>query len=238
MVKGVKLKLPIKNPIIISECGWNWGDMSEAKDMISASHQYGADVVKFQLYDIDAIKSQKDDNYWGLKRCQLDYYQMIELAEKAQVVGIPITFSAFDSERLEWLDDVKIPFHKIATRMAGDESFCKEVLSRNKTVVATTSKENKFLQQAFNVKFLWCMSRREILKEGIIDFPNKFGWSNNYDGFSDHTIGLTYAKKALDLGATIIEKHFTFDKNSKGWDQPASMTFKELEELKLYSLSI
>ena len=81
-------------------------------------------------------------------------------------------------------------------------------------------------------KFLFCMTRRQVEAFGVQDFPLKF---DEYDGFSDHTIGLDYAKLAIDRGATIIEKHFTLDKNLPGCDQAASMTPSELKELVEYA---
>jgi len=73
------------------------------------------------------------------------------------------------------------------------------------------------------------MTRRQIETFGVQNFPEKF---DKYAGFSDHTIGLDYAKLAIVRGATIIEKHFTLDKNLPGCDQAGSMTPKELKELK------
>ena len=72
------------------------------------------------------------------------------------------------------------------------------------------------------------------LKFSVKDYPKEL----SYDGFSDHSVGIGYAIEAISRGATILEKHFTFNKNSPGWDQPGSMTPTELQYIRQVSSEI
>lgn len=211
--------------------------MEMAKDLIHAAKEHGADIAKFQLYDIITIKRPGDTNYEELKNAQLTKDQMFELESECQKANIEFLCSVFDLSRLGWWLETHDPTTvKLAQRSCGNLELLLAVKETDLHVIASAP-NNGIPPQYWmfpEVEILWCMSRREILQGGVRDFPDEFS-ETGYSGFSDHTIGLDYAKLALSRGATTIEKHFTFNKNYPGWDQPASMTPSELKELRDYA---
>lgn len=227
--------------LTIAEAGWNWnGDIGMAKELIWAIADTGADIIKFQLYDIDKIKSEKDDNYYGLKKCQLSRDDMIKLYETSCDAGIEFCASTFDVDRLLWYMETKPKRLKLASRSINDIKLIKSMISTGLPIIASLGSWTGKSFPDFNADFLWCQSRRSILKDGVLNFPDEFNVNGGYSGISDHTIGYRWLIKAINDGATIIEKHVTFDKNLPGWDQPASFTpdeFRRLIDFILFPLS-
>ena len=207
-----------------AEAGWNWqGDINIAYKLIDASKECGASMVKFQLYDIDKIKVPTDDNYAGLKSCQLTRDQVYLLEEHAIGVDIEIGFSVFDKERLGWLEDIDIKRYKIASRTTENLRLCKNIVDLGKPIIASCHRNANYILKAYDkIDFLFCMPRRKILRDGVVGFPEIFHPDLGYSGFSDHTTGIEWAIKAIDRGASVIEKHITLDKNAYGWDQSGS----------------
>ena len=219
--------------MMIAEAGWNWqGSMNTAFKLIDASKECGVSMVKFQLYDIDKIKVPSDDNYKGLKSCQLTRDQVHELEEHAMDVDIEIGFSVFDKERLSWLDDIDIKRYKIASRTTDNIELCRRIVNKGLPIIASCSRDHNVALAAYDkVDYLFCMSRREILRNGVTNFPNIFHSDLDYTGFSDHTTGIEWAIKAIDRGASVIEKHITLDRNAYGWDQSGSSLPVEFKRL-------
>ena len=213
----------------VSEIGHNFNsDLFKAIDLIHASKDCGCDYVKFQLYDTDKIKSPGDTNYSELKKAQLSYNDMWFLYETAKKAEIGFICSVFDVERLNWYMETDPIVHKIASRSIFDEELIREMKLTQVPIIASLGAWDKPDFPKLKADFLFCLSRRDILQNGVTNFPEKF---DKYAGFSDHTIGIEWAKKAIDRGARIIEKHFTIDHNLRGWDQCASATYKEMKEI-------
>lgn len=216
--------------LVIPECGWNWnGDIGMAKELIHACADAGAKIVKFQLYDIDKIKSEKDDNYYGLKKCQLSRNDMLLLSEECTKAGVEFYASTFDVDRLLWYMETNPKRLKLASRSIHDNSLINAMLSTKLPIIASLGNWNNNKLPKFKADFLYCQSRRSILKDGVLNFPGTFFLPDGPTGFSDHTIGLKWPIKAVLHGARIIEKHVTLDKNLPGWDQPASLYPYELK---------
>jgi len=219
-----------KTLIICAEIGHNWGrDMNMAKDLIWKAKDCGADIAKFQLYDIDKIKQPHESHYQELKDSQLTKEQITELAAECKVADIEFLASAFDIERLGWLEEIGVKRHKLASRSINDRELITAMEKTGKPIIASLGNwKGEGLPKIKNAQFLYCLTRHQIEDNGVQDFPEKF---DKLAGFSDHTIGMDYAKLAIDRGAQIIEKHFTFNRNLAGCDQAASMTPKQLEDL-------
>jgi sialic acid synthase SpsE len=221
--------------LIIAEIGGNHnGSMEEARDLIHAAKDVGCDIAKFQLYKTELIKNPGDANYDYLKSVELTRDDMLFLAEECELAGIEFCASVFDIERLKWLDCVPIERYKIASRSINDVELLSAVEAKEKPVIASLQKgfwNNKDLP-VYDFDYLYCISRTQIIKGMPIELPNKF---NKYAGFSDHTIGIEWALKALSQGAKIIEKHFTFNLNYPGWDQPGSATPAMMSEIVKYA---
>jgi len=236
-------------PIIIAEIGINHGgNMDLALEMIISAYLSGADMVKFQLYDPKKLLDEglfTPQDWQEILKAELTFEQVEQLATWCQVVGIEFMASAFDLERLAWLEKLNVKRHKIASRMIYSKEYCQAVMDTGKPYLVSNGFMNKknplgesvrsaFLRlDKFNpgCNFLYCVSKYPTpLKDVKFNFETfKF-----YSGFSDHTVGLTASMTALALGAHIIEKHFTLDRDAPGPDQKGSMTPDELKVLCQY----
>ena len=227
---------------IIAEIGHNWnGEEGMAIGLISAAKIAGADYVKFQLYDVDKIKKPHETNYAELKKGQVTQNQMHRFYHAGKKAGIEVFFSIFDTERLGWVErlehEIGYPMlRKIATRTFTDIILTDEIIRTAEAPVIITGNPIKYrgkkIPKGKKVYFLYSQSRRDILTNGF----DQLASPELYDGYSDHTIGIDVALKTIGLFGnkedTWLEKHFTFDKNFAGWDQPSSMTPDECYALK------
>ncbi len=228
---------------IIAECGINHnGDMQLAKRMIESAMENGADLVKFQLYDSDKIGAV------GIHReAELSHEQARFLFDYGASIGIEVFFSVFDVERVGWCEDIGVKRYKIATRMR-DEGVMKAVAETKKPVIMSM---NDTFDGGYHcgstearVDYLHCISEYPVtnlhFEAGMWEdhgggtlgsSDGRREYHKDYEGFSDHTIGIDAAKIALARGAEIIEKHFTLDKTMEGPDHKLSMEPNELREL-------
>lgn len=230
---------------IIAEIGINHnGHIELAKSLINIAKDCGADVAKFQLYDPEALLNPKDfgsEDWEIILKTKLSKDQAYTLKKHCDDIGIEFMASAFDLERLGWLEEFGVKRHKIASRSVYDIEYINAVKLTNKEYFVSTGmidnkKEEEWITWtrlgASNPKvlFLYCVSKYPTsLKD--ISFHQEIFNNENYYGFSDHTIGLTASIVALSLGAKIIEKHFTLHKFLPGPDQACSMTPSELRKL-------
>ena len=219
----------MRKVLLIGEVGHNWvPDFHSALELIKIVRNEGWDIAKFQAYDTDKIKQPGDTNYDELKRAQLTYQQLEQLRDKCAEVGVEFLASAFDLERFRWLEKLGVRRHKVASRSIHDDDLVKSMVDTGKQVIVSTANWQYALPN-WNVDFLYCRTRRQILRDGFAGLPI-FG-SGSYAGFSDHTVGNYWVKKAIEQGATIIEKHITFDKNGPGWDQPSSADPNDMRDI-------
>lgn len=224
-------------PLLIAEIGHNWVPFGwdSIKSLIADVKDAGWDIVKFQAYDTDKIKQPGDTNYEELKKAELSFDQLVEAKNVCEKYQIEFLASAFDVERIDWLEIIGVDRHKVASRSIHDASVVNKMLKTGKQVIISTAEWHdmdrppKLLPR---VDYLFCRSRRQILRNGFDTMPDFT--KTYYSGFSDHTIGNDYAKLAMDLGAKIIEKHVTLDKNAPGWDQPSSADFNDMMEINNY----
>ena len=229
--------------LLIGEIGHNWNVTNDREQniriairLIEELAKAKWDIAKFQLYDVDNIKQPGDTNYEELKRAQLDFHEAVMLKQICDNCGIEFAASAFDEERVEWLERIKVKRHKLASRSIRDISLIKKMLSTGKPIIASLATWNSDQLPTFDADFLFCKSRRQILRDGFLldDMPN-FNNNDNLNGFSDHYVGNGAAIKAMESGARIIEKHVTLDKNYPGWDQPSSADIRDIMSIKYAS---
>ena len=227
---------------IIAECGINHrGDMKLAREMIDIAKSINIKIVKFQLYDVDAlfpdkqIIAQNRNWYEEVKKTQLTKEQVFELAGYCREVGIEFFASAFDLERLSWLEEVGVKRHKIATRMNQTEKYIIAVRKLGKPIIFSTNLPRTQISFWYNT--LYCIPKYPAqlsdLEFNKIKFMNTRKYANNYtfDGFSDHTIGPEASMIAMARGATIIEKHFCLKRDNSNPDMVCSIEPNELKEL-------
>ena len=226
---------------VIAEIGQNHnGDMRIAKQLIAQAKAQGADVAKFQLYEVDSIFPHDAPWYKEAKESQLSKEQAIELADECARVGIEFMASVFDVERLGWCEEIGADRYKVASRSAGDRMLIDAVAATGKPVILSLGmwddEEWPHVPTSSTVDYLYCVSKYPTPIEDI-DFRNvKF--PQPYSGFSDHTLGIEAAVTAMARDARIIEKHFTLDKSMHGPDHVCSMNPEELGEIVRFARSI
>lgn len=224
---------------IIAEIGQNHnGDMNLAYELIHSAKENGADIVKFQLFNSKELFTKKN-NPWFDYNCktEISKEQLFLLYNECNKVGIEFLASAFDIERVIWLEELRVKRYKIASRSINNFNLINSILKTKKPLIVSLGMWNKpgfpILKTQAKIDFLYCVSKYptniEDLNFKAIDF-------NKYSGFSDHTIGLTASMIAISRGAKIIEKHFTLDKKFYGPDHKGSMTPSELEILHQFRL--
>lgn len=216
--------------MIIAEIGQNHnGDMNVARKLIRLAREKGADIAKFQLYDVDKIFSPDFEWYREAKQAQLSREQITELAGECDRAGIEFMVSVFDLERLRWTEEIGMKRYKIASRSIYDKGLIGAVASTGKEIIVSLGmyKEKGFpiIKTKGELRFLYCVSKYPTMPEDLDFLSVDF---DKYAGFSDHTLGIEAALVAMARGAKIIEKHFTLDKNMHGPDHSGSMDPNEL----------
>lgn len=217
---------------IISEIGHNdFGNMRLAKLMIEEAKRCGADIAKFQAYDTDKIKKPWQSRYSELKFSEHTKEEFKELKEHCDKIGIEFMASAFDIEHLQWLEEIGVKRHKLASRSIKDAELIKAMEKTKKPIIASLgSWKEPYPPKIKNCQFLYCVAEYPAyIAEG--QFPSSF---DEYAGFSDHTIGTYWAREAVKRGAIIIEKHFTLDRKLPGHDQKGSADPEDLKDFITY----
>jgi sialic acid synthase SpsE len=220
---------------IIAEIGQNHnGDLNLAKEMIHAAKENGAGVAKFQLFDAKAL-FPKENNPWYKHNlnAELSREEAESLYEHCTETGIEFMASAFDEERVGWLEAMGVKRHKLASRSIADNNLITALEQTHKPLLVSLghwqSENLPEIRSRGGIQFLHCISEYPTPLEKVnlssIDFYGPI------KGFSDHTIGISSSIAALARGASIVEKHFTMDKYMDGPDHSCSITPAELAEL-------
>ena len=206
---------------IIAEIGHNhMGYMRHAKLLIEEAKACGFDAVKFQAYDTNKIKKPWQSRYFELLLSEHTYEEFKEIKEYCDKVEIEFFASAFDIERVKWLDKLGVARHKVASRTIYDTGVIKAMELSGKPIIASLGKiDERGIPKIKNADYLYCISEYPAY---LKDLPAKFGKGEKYQGFSDHSIGMYWAREAVKRGAIIIEKHFTLDRRLPGNDQKGS----------------
>jgi len=246
------------SPYIIAEMSANHnGDINNAFKIIDMAKNCGADSVKMQTYTPDTItmdirsdEFKIDGGLWD-GRYLYDLYGEAytpwswhkPLFEYAKKIGITIFSSPFDNTAVDLLEDLGVPAYKIASCEAIDLPLIKYVAQTGKPMIISTGMaDSEEIQEAIvaarmggckELAILHCVSgypapAGDYNLRTLVDMQKKFGLLT---GLSDHTIDNTTAITSVALGASIIEKHVTLDRDRGGPDDSFSLEEKELKEL-------
>jgi N-acetylneuraminate synthase len=165
------------------------------------------------------------------------------LFDYAQKLNITIFSSPFDNTAVDLLEDLNTPAYKIASFEAVDIALIKYAAQTGKPMIISTGMADaEEIQEAIEaakeggcseLAILHCVSSypapaEEYNLKTLLDMQQKFGLVT---GLSDHTIDNTIAITSIGLGASIIEKHVTLDRNANGPDDSFSLEFNELKNL-------
>lgn len=228
--------------LIIAEGGINHnGSLSLAKELTRQAAIAGANIIKWQAYSVDALfgPNGEDPNpeiYKGVKPLEFNKDQFAELKQYADEEGIEFMCSVFDEERLQWMEDLGVKRHKIASRTSKlTRGLAEKILATGKDCYTALG----FGAAPFDtVKYpnchqLYCVSKYPTMYSEL-QLPKDFSQSI-YEGFSDHSMGIEASLVAIARGAKIIEKHFTLNKGLAGFDHICSCDPAELKDLVHYA---
>ena len=214
-----------------------YGSMDTLKRMVLQSKIGGASYVKLQLYDTMKIHGDKKRSY--IEITEKDFY---EINEYCKGIGIELTASVFNEDRIDWCEKIDMKIYKIASRSVQDSNLCEKIISTKKPVIISLGmydwEKEGIPYKSENIQYLYCISAYPTMLEKI-KMPN-FNESF-FHGYSDHTLGINACIFAASKGAKIIEKHFSLNKSLQNSTQKAhvcSMDMNELSNLKSFCEAI
>lgn len=246
------------SPYVIAELSANHnGKIETAMKIVEEAKKAGADAVKLQTYTADTITLDCDTEEFQIHGGLWDgktLYQLYQeahmpwewhkpLFDYARKIGITIFSSPFDNTAVDLLEDLNAPAYKIASFEAVDLPLIKYVARTGKPMIISTGMADaEEIEEAIEaareggckeLAILHCVSGYPAPAEDyhlrtILDMIERFGLVT---GLSDHTIDNTTAILSVAVGASIIEKHFTLDRNGRGPDDSFSLEPKELAAL-------
>jgi N,N'-diacetyllegionaminate synthase len=243
--------------LIIAEAGVNHnGELSVAKRLIDVAAEAGADLVKFQTFSADRLvtASAQKAAYQAancgsagsqqamLRSLELTPAMHRELLEHCKLRGIGFFSAAFDIESLDLLAGLGLDRFKIPSGEITNLPYLRHVGRFGKPVIMSTGMATMdeiaaalaVLEAAGaardRITVLHCNSHyptpmADVNLRAMLAIRDRFGVKV---GYSDHTLGIEVAIAAVALGASVIEKHFTLDRNMPGPDHKASLEPTEL----------
>jgi len=247
--------------LIIAEAGVNHnGSIKMAKQLIDVATEAGADIVKFQTfkagklvskaarqaeYQKANLKNMDDSQYNMLKKLELDEVMHIELIDYCQQKGITFLSTGFDEESVDMLDRLGVPFYKIPSGEITNKPYLQHIARKLKPVVISTGMADlNEIKEALDVltgegldlsmiTVLHCNTEyptpmEDVNLKAMLTIKETFKVKV---GYSDHTKGIEVAIAAVAMGAEVIEKHFTLDRNLPGPDHKASLEPDELKAM-------
>ena len=250
-----------KHTIIIAEAGVNHnGSLELAKQLVDKAVEAGVDYIKFQTfkasklvtkaakqaeYQQKNIGKEGDSQYQMLKKLELSPEDHDVLIAYCKEKGIKFFSTAFDFDSIEYLHSLDLGLWKIPSGEVTNYPFLKRVAAYNeKTILSTGMCEMSDVRAAVEALYKNGLSKENlILLHCNTEYPTPFEDVNLKAmdalrkefgvevGYSDHTKGIEVPVAAVALGATVIEKHFTLDRNMEGPDHKASLEPNELKAM-------
>lgn len=248
----------MKRVFIIAEAGVNHnGDINIAKQLIDAASELGADAVKFQTFKAENVvcktakkaayqletTGQCETQYDMLKKLELTQQMHKELMKHCVEKNIMFLSTPFDIESVKMLADLGLQVFKIPSGEITNLPYLREIARQKKKVILSTGMSNMDEVKAAvdvlrsngtdDITLLHCNTSYPTPTEDVnllamVEMHEAFRLPV---GYSDHTQGIEIPIVAAALGAAVIEKHFTLDKNMEGPDHKASLEPHELRQM-------
>ena len=246
--------------LIIAEAGVNHnGDISLAKKLVDIAAESGADLVKFQTFNADRLathfahKAEYQKSETGKAESQHAMLQKLELTEEMHVQliaycqsrAVGFLSTGFDIESVDLLNRLGQELFKIPSGEITNMSFLRHIGGLGKRVILSTGMstmdeiesaisvlENSGTPRS-KVTVLHCTTAYPAPMSDVnLSAMQSIKSALNVEiGYSDHTLGIEIPIAAVALGATVIEKHFTLDRNMPGPDHKASLEPTELKAM-------
>jgi len=227
---------------IVAEIGSNWeGNLVKAKKLINECKNAGANAVKFQMWRATDLYSSNHPSWKFIKKSEITFENAKKLKQICDKQKIEFYCSAFYPEAIDYLETLGVKRYKIASRTCllkdpfAKETLVKKANTKKPIIVSMGMGGNKQqIQKIFSKnKLLFCY----CISEYPLEFK-KINWTNalKFDGFSDHTLGITAPiffatlKKSKKVKNIMIEKHVKL-KNSKGPDASTSIDTEQLSRM-------
>lgn len=244
--------------IIIAEAGVNHnGSLHLAKKLALAAKDCNADIVKFQTAKIDSLVSKSaqmaeyQKNNLGQETSQkemlrsllLSYDEFMELANYCDEIGIKFLSTPFDLESIDFLETLGCNVWKIPSGEITNLPYLERIAQSHKDIILSTGmcemdeveKTLKVLKNggAGKITLLHCTTQYPTAYEDV-NLNAMLTMKEKFDvdvGYSDHTTGIEVPIAAVAMGARVIEKHFTLDRNMVGPDHKASLEPYEFKQM-------
>lgn len=243
--------------LIIAEAGINHnGSLDIAKKMVDTAKECGADIVKFQTAKLDSLVSKtahmaeyqkknigtEETQKEMLSKLLLSFDEFVELADYCKRVGVLFLSTPFDIESIRFLNCMQ-DIWKVPSGEITNYPYLVEIgKTKKKVILSTGMAEMNEIQDAIDVlkengtediTILHCTTEypapiQDVNLNVMQTIREAFGYPV---GYSDHTQGIEVDLAAVALGATVIEKHFTLDRNLPGPDHKASLEPSELKAM-------
>ncbi len=246
---------------IIAEAGVNHnGSLDRAKQMVKIAANAGADAIKFQTFKVDTLvtkdaakaeyqkktTSSKESQFDMLKKLELSALSHRELIKACKLNKIEFLSTPFDLTTIELLKNLGINKWKIPSGEITNLPYLRKIASFGQEIILSTGMadldEIRAALAVFTdagisqdkITVLHCTTQypapiNDVNLKAMQTIKNSF--SGIKIGYSDHTNGIEVPIAAVAMGATIIEKHFTLDKNLQGPDHKASLEPDELAQM-------
>ncbi len=246
--------------IIIAEAGVNHnGDLDKAFELVKVAANAGADYVKFQTFKTElnisksapkaAYQQQSTGNTEGqydmVKKLELSFQDFLFIKEKCDEYKIGFLSTGFDAPSIDFLEKLAPDYYKIPSGEITNKPYLehigrvasKIILSTGMATIEEIKRAVEILQNAGikkdDLTVLHCNTEyptpfRDVNLLAMLHIKNELDVEI---GYSDHTAGIEVPIAAVALGAKIIEKHFTLDKNLPGPDHKASLDPCELKAM-------
>lgn len=243
---------------IIAEGGINHnGDINIAKELILMAKHCKADCIKFQKRTVEKIltregleKPYNNPNSFGetygqhKHHLELSFDDFRQLKEYADRVGILFTASGWDEESIDFLDELGVPFFKLASADLTNKPLLVHTALKGKPMILSTGMATvEEIETALSLVIPY--NKRIVLMQCTSSYPTPFEeihlnvipqFKRDYGnlavvGFSGHEKGIAISTCAVALGAKVLERHFTLDRTMKGGDHAASLESEGLAKL-------
>ena len=240
---------------IIAEAGDNHnGNLANALKLVDQAAKAGADCVKFQTFVTEEVISRyaemaeyqkqntgkTESQFDMVKKLELSFDEFRKIQAHCQKRGILFLSTPFDLPSIAFLNEIDMPFFKIPSGEITNYPYLKAIAETHKDVVLSTGmctmeeiREAIALLErngAGLIRLLHCNTEyptpfEDVNLKAMETMRAAFG---KEVGYSDHTLGIEVPIAAAAMGAVVIEKHFTLDRNMEGPDHKASLEPQEL----------